>query len=120
MRRYVRTFESPDEVIEADLVRSERITTSGVTVSRETVQPGWRWTTHMKPRMGTELCETHHLGMVLSGRLRIRYRDGTEVEIGPGDVYDSPPGHDTWTAKARLAPGAAPATIAPAATAATR
>jgi uncharacterized cupin superfamily protein len=27
----------------------------------------------------------------------IRMEDGSEVEVGPGDVFASPPGHDAWT-----------------------
>jgi quercetin dioxygenase-like cupin family protein len=32
----------------------------------------------------------------LSGHLRFRMDDGTEIEYGPGDVGTIPPGHDAW------------------------
>jgi class 3 adenylate cyclase len=35
--------------------------------------------------------------MVLSGRQGIALADGTQFELGPGDLYDIPPGHDGWT-----------------------
>jgi class 3 adenylate cyclase len=38
----------------------------------------------------------HHLGVTLQGRLRVEMPDGTEMEIGPGDVFEIPPGHDAW------------------------
>ena len=34
--------------------------------------------------------------MSLSGRVRVETPDGTELEIGPGDVFEIPPGHDAW------------------------
>ncbi len=59
-------------------------------------RPGWRWSTHIKPSAGTEWCERTHVGYVLSGRERCRLRDGTEFELGPGDAFLVPPGHDAW------------------------
>jgi uncharacterized cupin superfamily protein len=32
----------------------------------------------------------------VSGRMGIRMDDGTEAEVGPGDVFACPPGHDAW------------------------
>ena len=42
------------------------------------------------------VCEVEHVGMVVSGRVAVRQRDGTEFELGPGDVFFIPPGHDSW------------------------
>lgn len=67
-----------------------------VVVGRMTYEPGWRWSTDIKPIAGTELCTYHHVGVTLSGRLRVQTPDGTELEIGPGDVFEIPPGHDAW------------------------
>jgi uncharacterized cupin superfamily protein len=32
----------------------------------------------------------------VSGQLRLRHDDGTEVQIGPGDAYVIEPGHEAW------------------------
>ena len=93
---YVRGFSMPDEHIDATDLRSEVITIGGVKVSYDVQQPGWRWRTHLQPIVGTEWCEVHHVGVVLSGRGRYQLRDGTEFEAGPMDVIDIPPGHDMW------------------------
>ncbi|WP_243716954.1 hypothetical protein [Actinomadura sp. KC345] len=50
----------------------------------------------MRDIAGTDLCEVHHNGYVARGRLRIRMRDGSEAEAGPGDVFVVSPGHDAW------------------------
>jgi quercetin dioxygenase-like cupin family protein len=66
------------------------------TVGRFTLQPGWKWSQHVKPVVKTQLCESTHFAYHISGRLRVRMSDGTEQEIGPGEVSLVPPGHDAW------------------------
>jgi hypothetical protein len=36
------------------------------------------------------------VGFQVSGRWVCEDQDGTQVEIGPGDIFDTPPGHDAW------------------------
>lgn len=67
-----------------------------IVVGRTVFEPGWHWSEVVKPIAGTELCEYHHLGYCLSGRFRVVMRDGTEIEIGPNQVFEIPPGHDAW------------------------
>ena len=67
------------------------------TLGRGVFEPGWRWSDDVKPIAGTDSCQTHHTGMCLSGQMTIRYDDGTEITVGPGDVVDLEPGHDAWT-----------------------
>lgn len=69
-----------------------------IVVGRMTYEPGWRWSVDVKPIAGTERCMYHHVGVTLQGRLRVEMPDGTELEIGPGDVFEIPPGHDAWVA----------------------
>ncbi len=92
-----RNFASPDEVVEFGGVTEELITIGGLTLSRSTQPAGWRWSEHFKPLLGGDGCQAHHVGVVLSGRQGIALADGTELELGPGDLYDIPPGHDGWT-----------------------
>ena len=89
-------FDAPDEHREFPLGVLDLITVGPLTVGRETLEPGWRWSTHVKPIAGTERCEFHHVGYQVSGRWICEDRDGTQIEVGPGDIYDTPPGHDAW------------------------
>jgi class 3 adenylate cyclase len=98
MNRYVRSFASPDEVIELETVRSAMISRGGWTVSFDVHQPGWRWSLHHRPLVRTEWCEIHHVGVLLRGRLGFLLEDGTEVEAEPLSLIDIPPGHDAWVA----------------------
>ena len=79
MDRYVRAFSSPDELIELDTVRSAMITKGGLTVSHDIQQPGWRWSTHVRPIVGTEWCQVHHIGVILGGHVHFLLEDGTEA-----------------------------------------
>ena len=83
-------------MIRLDTVTSEQVVIGGLTVSRDTQFPGWRWSTHVRPLVGTEWCEVRHVGLMLSGRQAVLLRDGTEFTMEPGDVMDLPSWHDAW------------------------
>lgn len=65
-------------------------------IGKMTYEPGWRWSVDVKPIAGTQACQFHHVGVTISGRLRVEMQDGVELEIGPGEVFEIPPGHDAW------------------------
>jgi quercetin dioxygenase-like cupin family protein len=92
----IKSFEAPDEVLEFPQGRGEVVNIGGGKVLRLTLQPGWRWSDHVKPTTGTELCEAPHFQYLISGRIAVRMADGTEFEARPGDVNWLPPGHDAW------------------------
>ncbi|MDQ3765909.1 MAG: cupin domain-containing protein [Actinomycetota bacterium] len=94
--RHVRSFSTPDDVIELESVRSEIVSLGGIAVAQTTHQPGWRWSTHVQPVVGTETCQTRHVGYVLKGTVHVVLDDGTEFDISAGDVVDIRPGHDAW------------------------
>lgn len=91
-----RSFDAPDEVRRPDKTEVDVVDLGGLKVARIVFQPGWRWSECIKPVVGTESCQAHHEGMLLSGRLHVAHDDGTEAEIGPGEAYVIQPGHDAW------------------------
>lgn len=95
-RAEVKAFAQPAEVREFPLGRVELLQVGGVTVGRATLQPGWRWSTSVKPLAQTESCQAAHLQYHLSGVLKVVMDDGSEVECRAGDVSSLPPGHDAW------------------------
>jgi hypothetical protein len=74
----------------------ELVTIGGGQVGRLTLEPGWRWSEHVKPLAGTESCEAPHFQYHVSGRLHIVMTDGTEFDAEPGQVTALPAGHDAW------------------------
>lgn len=63
----------------------------GLVFDRATFSPGWRWSVHAGPGPS---CAERHVGYLVSGRMRFRMNDGTELEARAGHVYLIPPGHD--------------------------
>lgn len=92
----LKRFSEPDETVTFELGHTDLVRIGSLTIGREVEEPGWRWSTHVRPIAGTERCEFHHVGMQVSGRLMVETRDGDVGEIGPGDLYDTAPGHDSW------------------------
>ena len=91
-----KSLDTPDETRTPPKATVEVVTVGGATVGRATLQPGWRWSESIKPIAGTEDCQVHHLGVVLSGRIHVVHSDGSEGDLGPGDIYSIQPGHDAW------------------------
>src|SRR6201993_290263 len=88
---------SPDEALEFPGIKVQQVDVGDLTVGRIVTQPGWRWSTHVRPEVGGDWCEARHVGVVLSGRFEVVMRDGTRLQFGPEDVFEIPPGHDGYT-----------------------
>lgn len=91
-----RDFAEPDEVRSFEKGRADLLTIGGREVGRMVLEPGWRWSEHIKPIAGTDLCTQRHFGYILSGTLHIQMADGTEFEGTAGSVERIAPGHDAW------------------------
>jgi quercetin dioxygenase-like cupin family protein len=92
----VKSHGSPDEVRSPDKTRVEVVNLEGYTIGRFNFQPGWRWSECIKPVVKTDYCQVSHVGHAVSGRIRVRMRDGSEKTISAGESYTIPPGHDAW------------------------
>jgi class 3 adenylate cyclase len=91
-----KTLDAPDEVRRTPYGRVDIYTLDDLVIGRTVFEPGWHWVEHVQPLAGTRLCQYHHVGVCLQGRLGIRMEDGTTLEVGPDTVFDIPPGHDGW------------------------
>jgi hypothetical protein len=89
-------FASPDETRTFEKGRLELIKIGGGMVGRLTLEPGWRWSKHVKPIAGTEWCEAPHFQYQVSGKLHVKMVDGTEFDLVAGEVSALPQGHDAW------------------------
>ena len=96
MRLQRRRFSESRDVRTIPRGRIEVVELDDIVVGQMSYEPGWRWSVDVKPIAGTDTCQYHHVGLVLAGRLRIQMPDGTELEVGTGDVFEIPPGHDAW------------------------
>ncbi len=93
----VKSMQSSEETrLTGDKGRVELVKLGSVTAGRTVFQPGWKWSEHVKPVAGTDSCQSHHTGYVVSGRMHVVTDEGTEADLGPGDAIVIGPGHDAW------------------------
>jgi len=92
----VKSLNRPDEVRTFDKGKVELVKIGGAAIGRAVFQPGWRWSESVKPLVKTESCEAPHFQYHVSGTLRIKTDDGTEVDCHAGDVSKLGAGHDAW------------------------
>jgi quercetin dioxygenase-like cupin family protein len=93
----LKTFETPDQVIEMPFGRFEIVTLGGVMLGRATYQPGWRWSLHVGPKVGEALCPVEEIGLVLSGTATVAFDDGRVIELRAGELFHVPARpHDSW------------------------
>src|SRR5437764_3428070 len=65
-------------------------------VKRLIYPPGFRWSTHMKGVVGTDLCMHAHVGFLARGEIHIQFPDGCVREFEAPAVVVIEPGHDGW------------------------
>ena len=64
---------------------------------RRVIYPvGFRWTTHMKPLVGTDRCMHAHVGFIVSGAIGIEYADGCRETFAAPQAVSIAPGHEGW------------------------
>jgi quercetin dioxygenase-like cupin family protein len=89
-------FAKPDEARVFEKGKVEVLSIGGGTVGRLTLEPGWRWSKHVKPIAKTDWCLAPHFQYVVSGTVRVKMADGDEFDLVPGSVSALPQGHDAW------------------------
>jgi hypothetical protein len=90
------SFFRPEERRTFEKGKVELVTLGGTTFGRLTLEPGWRWSTCLKPVAGAETSPSAPLLCHVAARLRVAMEDGSEEEFEPGDVALLPAGHDAW------------------------
>ncbi|PWV55288.1 MULTISPECIES: nuclear transport factor 2 family protein [Nocardiopsis] len=89
-------FDTSDDRMEFDHGHVESVRLGGQILNRLTLEPGWRWSEHMGPDAGTDLCMATHSLTLMRGTMGFRTSDGAERELRAGQVAFVPPGHDAW------------------------
>ena len=84
-------MSTSSEVRKFQNAKIELVNVAGGTVGRFVLQKGWKWSNDIKPIVKTEWCEAPHIQYVISGKYRVKMKDGTEFDIGPGDVASGTP-----------------------------
>jgi hypothetical protein len=91
-----KTFDTPDETRTFENGKVDLLHVGGSEIGRLTLEPGWKWSEHVKPIAGTDSCLAPHFQYHAQGTLHILMDDGVEFEARAGDVTALPQGHDAW------------------------
>jgi len=65
-------------------------------IKRLVYPPGMRWSSDIKPLVGTEQCEHAHAGFLVEGALRFEFDDGCTLDYVAPAVVEVAPGHDAF------------------------
>jgi len=92
----IKRFENPDEVRLFEKGKFELVIIGEMTIGRATDEPGWKWSEHVRPVVGTPSCHVEHVGIVVSGQASCAMDDGRIYTMKAGDIFYIGPGHDSW------------------------
>src|SRR4051794_3684295 len=93
----LKCFESPDETRVMEKGKFEIVRLGGMTIGKATYEPGWKWSEHVGPGVGSSRCSVEHVGVVLSGSATAAFDDGTVVELRAVQLFHIPAvPHDSW------------------------
>jgi hypothetical protein len=63
-------------------------------IKRVVYPAGYRWSTNLRPHVGTDLCMHAHVGFLAEGHMRIEYADGCTIDLVAPQPVVIHPGHD--------------------------
>jgi hypothetical protein len=91
----VKRFENPERILAFDYGRLEIITVGGRPIGKGSYAPGWRWS-HGGAAGAVQNRLPDHIGVVLSGRIKVRNSKGQETDLVPGDFFSIAGEGDAW------------------------
>jgi len=93
----VKRFSSPDRVSQMKHGKFELLNFSDcASIGKVTFEPGWKWSTDVKPIAQTESCMHQHVGLCTQGSCVIQMDNGQRIQVYAGEMFQCEPGHDCW------------------------
>ena len=92
----VKGFASPDEVRTFPKGKLELIKVGNVMIGKATFEPGWKWSSHVRPLVKTRSCEAPHFQYHISGTLHVVTDSGETRDVKAGEISALGSGHDAW------------------------
>jgi hypothetical protein len=91
----VKRFDSAERVLSFEQGRLDVIMVGGRAIGKGSYAPGWRWSRVAQAGAGRRGLP-EHVGVVLSGRAKVRIQGGSEVDLMPGDFFHITTEEDAW------------------------
>jgi hypothetical protein len=77
-------------------VHEDVVAAGDARIKRVVYPPGYRWSTHIAPEVGTALCMHAHVGFLVQGQMGVEYPDGCTASFAAPQPVVVEPGHDAW------------------------
>ncbi|HTT68605.1 MAG TPA: hypothetical protein VMF70_11290 [Gemmatimonadales bacterium] len=99
----VKRFHTAERLLAFESGRIEIVTLGGQSIGKASYAPGWRWSECVSGSSPPVHGGPEPVGLVLSGRARVRSQEGSELDLLAGDVFrTSITGeYDMWVAGPR-------------------
>lgn len=68
-----KSLDRPEETIEFPSAVATMVELGDLTIGQIVTEPGWRWSTHIRPKVGGEWCQARHVGIIVTGLARARH-----------------------------------------------
>lgn len=93
----IKSFDTTDETLTFDKARISVVRLEDKAFTRLNFEPGFSCTSLLKPEeKESGYCETPHLGYLISGKIHLKFKDGSQYYVGAGSIMDIPAGHEGW------------------------
>src|SRR5437879_12507967 len=79
-----KNFDSPEQIRDLGRGRMAVVNLDETTVGRMKLEPGWRLSVDVAPKVGTVSCQIRHLGAALSEHLHVAVEDGSRMDVRGG------------------------------------
>ena len=99
----VKRFHTAERLLAFESGRIEIVTLGGQSIGKASYAPGWRWSECVSGSSPPLHAGVEPVGLVLSGRARVRSQEGSELDRLAGDVVRASitGGYDMWVAGPR-------------------
>ncbi len=91
----VKRFDSAERVLSFEQGRLDVIMVGGRAIGKGSYAPGWRWS-RVALAGAARRGLPEHVGVVLSGRAKVRIHGGSEIDLMPGDFFHITTEEDAW------------------------
>lgn len=92
----VKRFDTPERVLVFEHGRLEVITVGGRVIGKGSYGPGWKWSHSIKASTRGGSRAPDHVGVILSGRVKMHVGSEREIELTPGDFFHVATDYDSW------------------------
>jgi len=95
----VKKFGAPDELRKFEKGKLQLVNFQGAAVGRAVLEPGWKWSKHVKPVAKTKSCEAAHFQYHETGILHVKTDDEAHWTLPTRSCWSTDPRYKDQTGR---------------------